>query len=139
MADLSKTAKASMKAGQAPKEKVAITPERAIKTIREYRESGLMVLNVEYYDLLLAEYDKVLAENVELKASNVIHDAANKVNAATIERLMTELEAAHLAVDGYQKIARQELELSTAKTEVIAELAGEPGLGAAQGTDSIGG
>lgn len=129
MADLSKTAKASMKAGQAPKERAVLTPEKAIKTIREYREAHLAVLNMEYTDLLLAEYDKAIAriEVLEGEAKTAATTLGSLQNTSSTR--IANLEA---QVEGYKTIARQELELSTAKTEVIAELAGEPG------TDSIG-
>lgn len=140
MAELSKTAKASMKGDMLKKEVKVLTEAEMITAIRGLRppHANLFVGNVLYVDALLAAYDRVLAENAELQKSNVIHDAANKVNAATIERLMAELEVAHHVTAGYQKVARQELELSAAKTETIAALAGEPGLEPTQGTDSTG-
>jgi hypothetical protein len=58
MSKISKTARASM-GQQAPKEKVVLTEEVAIKEIRNLRAGHLAVLNVEYIDLLLAAYDRV--------------------------------------------------------------------------------
>ena len=56
----SKTARSS-EVKNAPKEKVKLTPEKAIQEIRNLRAGKLAVLNAEYIDLLLADYDAALA------------------------------------------------------------------------------
>ena len=80
MSIASKTARKS--AGQqAPKEKVVLTTEFAIKEIRVNRAAKLAVLNVEYIDKLLADYDRLRAELILARAG-----AADFENQLTNER-----------------------------------------------------
>ncbi len=71
------TSKTAKKSGgqQAPKEKIVLTTEFAIKEIRNLRAAKLAVLNVEYIDKLLADYDAHVAANATL-----LNDLTNERN-----------------------------------------------------------
>jgi len=99
-AGVSKTAKAAMKAGanEPKKEKHVLSNEEMIRQIRISRppNANLFVGNMLFVDALLKEYDKLVGEVIELKMANTVINAANETNAALIQRLMAQVEAAHV-------------------------------------------
>lgn len=73
MAEMSKTAKASMV--KAPKEKkVEESTEEAIRQIRIDRQAGLAVLRFDRVDKLLAAYDAAIKQLSEVKPPDIYYD-----------------------------------------------------------------
>ena len=89
MSKESKTARASMSAGQAKTEKKVISDEQYIKNLRYDTENGLYVAQ-EGAKALLREYDKLLAytKGVEQNAllfKEQLDGAFGRLNPATLE------------------------------------------------------
>lgn len=77
MAELSKTAKASMKTGQPVKADPFDTNEKKIKGLRDLRMAGLFVNRMDFVDALLEAYDKAQENIFDLRSEPHISLAAD--------------------------------------------------------------
>ena len=102
MAEVSKTAKKAMQAGEniGKKEKATLSNEEMIRQIRISRppNANLFVGNMLFVDALLTEYDKLVAENKEFKTANTVINEANRTNAEYIKKLESQVESLRATV-----------------------------------------
>ena len=104
MSEVSKTAKASMKAAQAPaKEEIIFSDTELVRLLRIDRESKLWpgVLKI---DALLREYDKALVKIDEAVVASVDLTIGTTSMAITILDLETRLQAAEARVGELERL-----------------------------------
>jgi hypothetical protein len=154
MAEVSKTAKQAMQAGQNVQRETKVTPpEEMIRVLILNTKQGIFTGNIDYTRALINAYEAQVAEIEELKTANTVINAANETNSKLIETQKLQLQAtANAAI----KMAELETENASLKSQLAAAIAAaeglpststtvepdssEPGLDpASQGQDSIGG
>jgi hypothetical protein len=116
----SKTARASMRAGQGmPKKQDPFeAPEAKIKELRNLRANHLFVNRMDFVDALIAENDRLSlltqaaldaanATNIVIAKENADLLAAAASNQEVIVRLEAELLEARTALDAFQRLVLQ--------------------------------
>jgi hypothetical protein len=98
MAEVSKTAKASMVTQKVEKVDSFDTPEKKIAELRKQRDAKLAVVRYDFIDALLAEYDAQVARRREVERRNEeltkglldrdarIHELEHPAPPATVEQ-----------------------------------------------------
>ena len=119
MSGLSKTARASMVGGPSQKETDHFaTPELKIAELIKQREAKLFVVRMDFVDALLQEYLAAREEVRNLQQAQ----CPNPAEHTEIATVKEQLEVATAAANAFKSIAKGELEVSTAKTELIGQL-----------------